>query len=377
MIWWIAVGTALLLCLIGWGYRRYVWLPKQTLAIGADLLRQQDFNSRLRKIGNREVDRIIDLFNPMMDALDSKAQRIEEQEKFLNQIMEISPTAIVTVDDQGGITYANPAFRAMADADVWERVRGLELGESQVFRLNTGAAYRGTHLSYMDRGFAHDFYIIESLTAEMAEAERHAYEQVIRTVSHEVNNTVCGVNSTLEAIGQIISDTDAERVIAACQTRTRNLSDFVSRYAQMVKLPQPVMREVALNDFVAGIAPFLGNLCAEHECEFSWQLDRADARVMIDPALMEQALVNIVKNACENPGCRHVSLAVDGRKIEVVNDGEPIPEEVSQHLFTPFFTTKPTGQGIGLTTVRTILTGHHCRFSLSSDGPLTRFTICL
>ncbi len=417
-IWfYIAMGILVLATVACWWlYHRFVVMPRRTLVIGADMLRQQDFNSRLRRLGHREVDRIIDLFNPMMDALDVKSQKIEEQEKFLNLIMAISPMAIAVVNDRGAITYSNPAFQSLPDPEVWELARKLDEGDSQVFRMNTGAAYRGSHLSYIHQGFPHDFYIIETLTAEVAEAERHAYEQVIRTLSHEVNNTVCGVNSTLEAISEIVGEEDARRVIAACEKRVTGLAEFVQRYAKMVKLPEPQPVPTDLYEFIESNRLFLENLCRSHGCKliltglqgkqgFQGQpgqlglpglpgqpgqprqpgqpgqpdesrMSRESRLISLDPGLMEQVLVNLVKNGAENPGATFVAIAVGDRCLEVINDGEPISPEVSQRLFTPFFTTKPTGQGIGLTTIRTILTRHHARFSLATGSDrLTRFTI--
>lgn len=459
-IWfYIAMGILVLATVACWWlYHRFVVMPRRTLVIGTDMLRQQDFNSRLRKLGHREVDQIIDLFNPMMDALDVKSQKIEEQEKFLNLIMAISPMAIAVVNDRGAITYSNPAFQNLADKDVWELARKLALDESKVFRMNTGAAYRGSHLSYIDQGFPHDFYIIETLTAEVAEAERHAYEQVIRTLSHEVNNTVCGVNSTLEAISEIVGEEDARRVIAECEKRATGLAEFVQRYAKMVKLPEPQPVPTDLYEFIESNRLFLENLCRSHGCKLILtglqgkqgfpgqpgqpgqprhlgllgllgllgqprqprqpghlgllgqpgqpgqprlsgqprqpdesrlsqpsresrmsQLSRESRMsqlISLDPGLMEQVLINLVKNGAENPGATFVAIAVGDRCLEVINDGEPISHEVSQRLFTPFFTTKPTGQGIGLTTIRTILTLHHARFSLATGSDrLTRFTI--
>ncbi len=372
---YITLGALAAIALGLWLYQKYVVLPRRTIVIGADMLRQQDFNSRLRKVGHREVDRIIDLFNPMMDALDIKSQKIEEQEKFLNLIMDNSPMAIAVVDNKGDITYANPAFKQLPDREVWPMASKLPLGQSQVFRMNTGAAYRGSHLSYIDQGFPHHFYLIESLTAEVAEAERHAYEQVIRTLSHEVNNTVCGVNSTLEAISDIVGDEDARAVIAACENRASNLASFVSRYAQMVKLPEPMLADTDLCQWAESNRPFLENLCNIKGCRFELRKHCEAANVQIDPALMEQVLVNLVKNGTENPGATCVSVEISDQGLDVINDGEPISEEVSQRLFTPFFTTKPQGQGIGLTTVKTILRRHNAHFSLTSHAGLTHFKI--
>ncbi len=107
--------------------------------------------------------------------------------------------------------------------------------------------------------------------------------------------------------------------------------------------------------------------------------------------MLEQALVNIVKNAAESPGSTHVTLTLDGPHasalpgmaaalsnpwiLTISDNGQGISPEQSYLLFTPFFTTKPRGQGIGLTMVAHTLRGHHFRFSLASKEALTTFTI--
>ncbi len=125
--------------------------------------------------------------------------------------------------------------------------------------------------------------------------------------------------------------------------------------------------------------PFIESLASRKQIHFSLELTDIEPKVMIDSILMEQVVLNIIKNAIESVGDRGtISIETSTKPISltIVDNGEGISEEVAIKLFSPFFSTKPNGQGIGLLLVREILLKHGYKFSLATgeDG-LTRFTV--
>ena len=111
--------------------------------------------------------------------------------------------------------------------------------------------YRCSRLTFIDRGFAHPFILIESLTFEVIKAEKKAYEKVIRMIAHEVNNSFAGISSTLESINEVLetmSDTDElQEVMKVCIERNMSLSKFITNFADVVKIPEPQLSLVDLN----------------------------------------------------------------------------------------------------------------------------------
>ena len=244
--------------------------------------------------------------------------------------------------------------------------------------------HRGT---FMDRGFARSFLLMEELTEELRQYEKAAYEKLIRMLSHEVNNSVGAANSLLHSClnyGPQLrpeDQADFEGALRVVVGRTEQLSAFMRRFADVVRLPPPRLAPCDPRQLLESIAVLLGPACAERRVAWRWEMEEALPPVAMDRAQMEQALVNVCKNALEAIG-RDGTLTVrlgrrGGRGYVCVEDSGPgLPESVRAHLFTPFFSTKENGQGIGLTLVQEILVQH--RFEYSLEGPPggpTRFTV--
>lgn len=374
-----------------------VIMPKNVAMRGMELISAQDFNNRLVKTGEHDADKIVGVFNAMIDRLRNERLRKQEQENLMHQIIDTSPMGVMMLDFSRKISMVNPALLRLTGIDnvteiigqrpgdvqnsLVKEMVGVELGKNEEIRDGDIRTYRCYHLNFIQLGFKREFYLLESLTEEVVKAERSAYEKVIRTISHEVNNTMGGVRTVLGMLAENCEDGEMTEVIESCDERCGLLSGFVSTYADVVKVPEPVLREVDLNEEVGRLIPFVRMMAAGH-IEIEFRPAGSPAMAMADSELLQQALVNIVKNAAESiPGeSGKITIAVGmeagNAVIEVANNGEPISEEVAQNLFRPFFTTKKEGKGIGLTLTSEILTRHHARFRLATDEDgLTRFRI--
>lgn len=240
-----------------------------------------------------------------------------------------------------------------------------------------------------DSGFRHPFFLIERMTDELFRAEKKAYEKVIRMIAHEVNNSVAGITSTLDTVNQSLAGEQGMeelcQMMEVCNARCLSMSRFITRFADVVKIPDPVRQPVDLNKLVCRCKQFMEGACLRQGVELRLQCDEQVEEVSADIALLEQVLVNILKNALESIVSAFASSATRGiicvrtiapASIEVSDNGPGIPPDLANKLFTPFFSTKPNGQGIGLVFIREVLLRHDCAFSLSSDPDgLTRFRI--
>ena len=271
----------------------------------------------------------------------------------------------------------------MLNGSLAEELTRLPKDTTTTIRLSDSHIYRCSHLSFIDRGFAHPFYLIESLTSEVMKAEKKAYEKVIRMIAHEVNNSVAGITSTLDTIDdalQTMDDTeDIREVMRVCVERSYSMSRFITNFADVVKIPEPQLEEVHLNDRVVACKIFMENLCQHRDIDLQLDLCEENPLVSMDTSLFEQVIINIIKNATESIDThgkviiRTSSLPL---MLEIGDTGRGISKEVESKLFSPFFSTKPNGQGIGLIFIREVLMKHGCTFSLRTyqDG-ITRFKI--
>jgi len=365
-LFYVTEGFVVLILFYLWYFYRKTIRPYDTLIGGMELVRELDLTTRLAPSGQHETDIIVRTFNDLLGRLRSEHLRLEEQYTFLNLLIDASPMGVIQCDLDGNTTSMNPAAREMLSPSIEEAIHALPLGETTTVRIPGGPQlFRISHLSFPDRGFQHPFFLIESLTSEIRLAEKAAYERVIRMIAHEVNNSVAGI------IGSLTGD-EAERLTA--------LSSFVSRFAEVVKIPQPQLQLCDLSEEVEACRPFLENLCTQAHVHIDFRLTDEAVPVHLDTVLFQQVLINIVKNAVESIGTTQglVTLEVTTpATLTITDNGHGIPPAIAKNLFTPFFSTKPQGQGLGLLLIRDILTSHHCTFNLLTDPEdhLTRFTI--
>lgn len=371
--------------------------PMHTIGNGMELLREQDFSSRLSPVGQHEADRIVNIFNRMMDQLKNERLRLREQNHFLDLLIQASPMGVIITDLDGNISQANPMAIKMLgihlesllnkpiekiDSPLATELAALSKEETRVVSLNDANIYRCTFTFFIDRGFQHPFYLIERMTDEVIRAEKKAYEKVIRMIAHEVNNTTAGITSTLDTVEQALAtEKDMEEicdVMHVCTERCFSMSKFITRFADVVKIPEPLLSRNSLNETATTCVRFMEGLCNDHHIQLTLQCAPDVGDVNLDTSLFEQVLVNIIKNAVE-------SIGQDGEiritttapaSLEVADNGPGISKETEEKLFSPFFSTKPHGQGIGLIFIREVLNRHGCTFSLRTynDG-WTRFRI--
>jgi len=274
-------------------------------------------------------------------------------------------------------------------APVAAELAALQPGQSRVVSAGGSQRLKCTRAEFRDRGFARSFFVIEELTEELRQSEKAAYEKLIRMMSHEVNNSVGAARSLVEssiAFGaQLPPDARAEleSALRIAIDRMERLNAFMRGFADVVRIPPPRMQWCDLEPMVEGVVRLVQAHADASRVSWRWDRQAQVGQVRLDPAQIEQALLNILKNAVEAvppDGTITVRLGRAGRRgfVEVEDSGPGIPDEIRPRLFTPFFTTKQNGQGIGLTMVQEILAAH--RFEYSLDGPPggpTRFRITL
>ncbi len=397
----IGIATAFILFLLGMFYYKTV-RPIHALSNGVDLLRAQDFSSRLSKVNSVEADEIVEMFNTMMSQMKTERLRLREQNHFFDLVISVSPMGILILDTDGRISMANPSAIAFLDCADERMVVGRRLDEIdstlsvaiskidqnavQTLRLSDSMIYRCSRLSFMDSGYAHPFVLIERMTDEVVKAEKKAYEKVVRMIAHEVNNSIAGVNSTLDTASSIIEETgdedllDVAQVLRVCQERCVAMSRFITAFADVVKIPEANLVADSLNSRVRACSGFFESICNRYGVTLKLNLCEGWTPVMIDSVLFEQALLNILKNSAESTGeggLIEIVTTDSPVTLTVIDNGPGISEEARKKLFTPFYSSKPQGQGLGLIFISDVLTKHGCRFSLSTSpvDSLTRFFI--
>jgi two-component system, NtrC family, nitrogen regulation sensor histidine kinase NtrY len=373
-------------------------------AEGLGLIRDEEFTSRFIEVGQPEIDDLIGVYNRMVDHLRDERVRLAEQHHFLSQVLQVSPSGIVILDFDHRVATMNPAAERLLDTAaagiIGQRIESLESplaaalstlapGEARVVGLRGARRVKCQHGTFIDRGFVRSFLLVEELTEELRQFERAAYEKLIRVMSHEVNNTVAASNSLLHSslnyAGQLdaASRQDFTEAIGIVIERTGQLNAFMRGFADVFRLPPPLLQPRDLVAVLEGIVRLLSAKPDAAGIVWRWDLDDSAVWVPMDRGQLEHALLNVLKNAVEAiDGEGTITLKVAsrlGRPALVIEDSGPgISPEALANLFTPFFSTKPHGQGIGLTLVQEILTGHGFDYTLERTvEDTTRFTILM
>jgi len=422
------VGAELLLLAslaAGWRLARRALEPLDYTRRFHDLLQDQHYANRLAVPSGGELGELVAMFNTMLSALHRERLMVGEQQGLLDRLLEATPSAVLVFDFDGAISLVNASAARLlglaqpqgkslahwlaADAgfDSAAAPRERERSRDMIAQLDTlaplesrlltdldGRRYRAQRGQFYDRGFARHFLMVEELTAELEDSERATYAKLVRVLAHEVNNTVAATCSVLDSLlfyrDQLAAGDalDFSTAVDAVRRRNVSLGEFIDRFTRVVKMPEPELRPASLRAIVDDILWLNREACAARGIELRWLRCDEVGLSLMDSQLIEQALLNIVKNAIEAVQARqargspggHVHLALaahDGAGLLSVSDSADLLGEVApRQLFTPFFTTKRGGQGIGLMFVREVLNRHGFDYSLGPTGSgETRFEI--
>ena len=392
---WLLVAEALFAASVLVGYRlvRQFFVPLDLIHTGAELIRERDFSSRFREMGQPEMDRLIRVYNEMIDALREERLKLAEQHVLLDKILRASPAGILILDFDGRVALSNPAAAALLRQPE-ERLLGRPVAElpeplggrrepaadggSTVLPLASGRRVRCRRTEFLDRGFPRSFLLLEELTEELRASEKAAYDKLIRMMSHEINNSVGAVRSLLESCrsyAEQLREADREDYRGALEVARRrldNLNAFVHGFAEVVRLPDPARRPSDPTRLVGEIVRLMSPELERRRIRCTVEVaEPPPPPVELDPHQMEQVLVNVIQNAMESIGEGGSITVRCGQErgaafVAVSDDGPGIPPEVRERLFTPFFSTKRDGRGIGLTVVREVLSRHGFDFTLEN-----------
>jgi len=394
-LWLLAIEVLFAVSIsLGFLLVRSFFVPLELIRTGAELISERDFTSQFRPVGQPEMDALIEIYNRMIGRLREERLKAQEQHYFLDRILNASPAGIVTLDFDGHVSLLNPSARellGLSDEQSLGRdladlsgagasLADVPLGESRVL-THGRRRLKVSRAELFDRGFPRGFLILEELTEELRSSEKAAYGKLIRMMSHEVNNSVGPVSSLLDSFrgySDQLGDEDRQdftNAVTVAIARLERLGAFVNGFAEVVRLPEPDRRPCDIRQLLDEILVLLRPELERRHIQCTWEKAEPLAPIDLDRNLFEQVLVNVLKNAMESIGEEgriSLRLAWESTRpvLSIADTGPGIPEEIRPLLFTPFFSTKRDGRGLGLTLIQEILTRHGFDFGLENreDG---------
>jgi len=345
--------------------------------------REGDFSVSLVADRRDELGELMTAHNELAAALRDQRAHLVQRELLLDTVMQNSPVALALVDAQERIAYANLAARQLFSegrsltglkfADALEGTppalrRAAEERNDSLFSADVDGAEETFHLSqraFVLQGKPYRLYLLKRLTRELSRQEVATWKKLIRVLSHELNNSLGPLASLAHSGAEIARRGDfasLPQVFAAIGERSRHLHHFVSGYAAFAKLPAPRPEHVAWASFFADLA---------RQLPFRVAARLPDADGWFDRGQIEQALINLLKNAHEAGGNAdaveiEVTSLGDTQRIEVRDRGAGMNASVLAQALLPFYSTKRSGTGLGLALAREIAEAHGGRIQLAN-----------
>lgn len=383
-----------------------------------DALEDNETNFRFREDAatgrkfNRTLNRIRQIF-------EKERAGISEQEKYYGQMLDHVQTGIIVTDENGGgVEYCNARALEILEMSSLSSIRQIRRSSPEL--ADALAAVCGGHeekavctgksssmtlsvtaSSATIRGRRVKIAAFNDISSDMEENEAESWTKLIRVLTHEIMNTVTPIASLSEALAQYAVPTDAaggsteaagrqdapeaagpdfRAGLEAISSASRSLIRFVDSYRSLTRMPTPEKSAFYLRELVDNVLRLMEKEMREADITCSYLEKSEDILLYADMGQISQIFVNMLKNAVQAEATEiEIDAEIDKTEsvvVNVSNNGLPISRENREEIFVPFYTTKPSGSGIGLSISRQIMRLHNGSIRLTrSDGERTTFTL--
>jgi len=360
----------------------------QTLSNLVEAMIDGDYTLRGRSQSNPAFQELLSLINQLSDNLHKHKLKAEESQLLLDKIMQQMDALVMAVDDAGHLTMINDAARNKLgfhstllgqhslDEIGMEQLNDCE--ESGVVRFAkeniTGEYFLFRDQFYNDNK-THQLYLLTKADKMLREKEREAWQNLLRVLSHELNNSLTPIatfsNTMLRKINKENQVSDINKFkdgLSVIKERAESLSQFITSYSQLSHLPQANKQNYFWRDKIIQLTRLFGDCVFKHELTND---ERFSFLIQADPQQLEQVFINVFKNAREAMALNEtknieIDVSYDEHYlvIKIRDSGAGIANP--NNLFVPFYTTKKSGSGIGLTLCQQIINNHNGTIQLAN-----------
>jgi nitrogen fixation/metabolism regulation signal transduction histidine kinase len=353
-------------------------------------------------------------FNEVLEAFRKARTEKEEHWQYLNTVVQQVRTGILSFDTEGDVQLMNANAKKFIGISsiknikeliqinprLYHSINSVEPGKSELYKASNNELYltiQATELRI--RGIDVKLVTLQNIQPELQKQELEAWQNLTRVLRHEIMNSITPISSLTSTLREILDhdmtrkDThwelkeegadDLKEGLSTIENRSRGLIKFIDAYREYTSLPKPKMTTVRLKDLIEKVAQLMKNEIKKTRIDFQCECSSEYLTIQADVEMIEQVLINLLKNAVEALAeTENPTLSLTGRYnenavlIEVTDNGPGIIKEAREHIFVPFYTTKRTGSGIGLSLSRQIMQMHNGSLSVESEPEVkTVFTM--
>jgi nitrogen fixation/metabolism regulation signal transduction histidine kinase len=358
---------------------------------GVASLRDHDFSLSIARSTNDELAELVAAYNSLGSVLRRERLDLHQRELMLDTVIQTSPLALVLTNANGRIVFSNIAARQLLNSG--RKLEGMDFtevlvhspeplrdaiagGTDTLFTIQEGAEANVFHVSqrrFVLNAQEHRLVLLKQLTRELAAQEVAVWKKVIRVIAHELNNSLAPISSLANS-GLMLSRASEEgpgaarleRVFTTIADRAAHLATFIDGYARFAKLPKPRLASIEWKQFIGRL---------EGATPFRLTSPLPAGTAVFDATQLEQVMINLLKNAAESGSAPEaielsVRAANEGWVLEVADRGTGLSDDTLRDALVPFYSTKPSGTGLGLTLCREIVDAHGGRLSIANrqDG---------
>ena len=398
---WVAVGSLALLAAVA-AYQLYVYVTNinRKLARFFESVQYSDFAIKFRSdnvLGPSFAD-LNQEFNKVLEAFRQARAEKEANLQYLNTIIQQISTGLLAFDGEGRVELSNGAalrmlgiyrLRQLSDlrdshAGLFEIIQNLNTSTHQLYRTPTDQplAINGTQI--LLRGKTIKIIALQDIRSELEQQEVEAWQNLTRVLRHEIMNSLTPILSLVGTMQEIVkldltpilpqneAVQDLTEALDTLQRRSTGMIQFVNAYRDFTSLPKPHLREIAVAELLNQTKQLFQDFLQNNNAQCHVSVVPPDLRLTADTSQIEQVLINILKNALEAKASYVVLKAYPDAQqrvcIEISDDGHGIDPEALEKIFIPFYTTKKTGSGIGLSLSRQIMQLHNGQLTAGSQS---------
>ncbi|MGB3180036.1 MAG: ATP-binding protein [Cyclobacteriaceae bacterium] len=351
-------------------------------------------------------------FNEVLDAFREQRSISEENELYLHTVVQHVTVGLLALDNNGNIQLINPVAKRLMNLPqihhvndiaqkhpvLYDLLLGLKPGQRTMLRMghNTDLAISMTGLRLHGRHLR--LFSLQNIRSELQQNEIQAWQNLTKVLRHEIMNSITPIASLVGTLNDIIKEDlhdeegevdkealdDIQEGLRTIGNRSQGLIRFVDAYRDFTNIPAPEFTRFGMNELIEEVGQLMRPEFKNIGASFTCNAPSGSVMLMADRQLIEMILINLLKNGLEAvSGRKDAVVALDGglnqdqRPVIMITDNGPgIIPEAQERIFIPFYTTKDSGSGIGLSLSRQIMQLHNGELSVESEPEVkTVFTL--